>query len=1165
MANRKDYELLFRLNAQMGGSYSSTFTRAQSEFTRLGNEIQKLGKLQGDISSYQKQQSAIESTRSKLENLQKQHDLLQKEINETNGSTTGLEREKAKLEQRIKDTETALGRQNQKLETTGARLKEASVDTGNLSQKDAELTTKIKQLQDEQSRAAESASSFGEKSAQAFGAIQQAIVASGIESALHDIADAYMECVTLASGFGESMSNVEALSGASAEELQQLSAMAKEMGAETKFTAKESADAFQYMALAGWNTESMLAGIEPVLNLASAANMDLATASDIVTDYLTAFGLTADDTAKFVDQMAYAMANSNTNVVQLGEAYKGCAATAKSMGYSVEDVTAVLMTMANAGVKGGEAGTALNAIMTRLATDTKGCASELAEYGVHVYDAQGNMQSLASILNGVSGIWETLTDAQQASLAKTISGTNHYSKLQTIMSGCSAAAERTGQSFNDYATALQNCTGSAGQMSSTMLNNLNGDLTLMNSALDAVKTTIGEEFNPELRRLTQFATETLGIINQFLQAHPALVKGAMSFVAVLGTATVGITAFSAAVKVAKALELATLFTGPTGVAIAAVAGVAALTAAVVGFVTAANEAIPSVSELTQAAQEMNETLNSAVTAYDDTTSSIMAASNLADNYINKLEAMGDASRLSVTEQQEYQNTLALLLQVMPDLSNCISQTTDAYGHTTYTLETNTKTLRSNTEEWKKNAMAQAYQEKLKAIYTAQADVLLEAEKNSVKLTQAENDLKLAEENRAKTVMRMNQIEQEAYSGNRNMRQEYDTLTASLAQYNTEIREAEGTIENLNVAMRNDEEAVAAAKEEVALAEEAVRSLTGVTEAQTQAETEAAAQTQGLQSVIAEATSQVAALTSTYNEAYAAALESVTGQYDLWDKAEKVVATSAGSINSALESQITYWDNYNQNLESLRERTADIEGLNEVIASFADGSADSVNAVAGMANATDTELAAMVQNWKTLQSAQKDVSQSLADLTTDFSNKMDELQQDLAKDIEEMDLGYEAAQSGRATIQGFIDGASSMLPQVQSAYARLAQTASNALSSKTIDIQKRELKGYASGTTAAARGFALVGEEGPELVYFGGGEKVLNAAQTAALQSRTAPAVQALFYPPQASGPVQVTIHVEGNATADTVQSLRDYGADFARQVLEVMEEADADMKRRTIW
>lgn len=183
MASRKEYEMLFQLNAQMNSGFSGTFTKAQSEFAKLGNEIQNLSKVQSDISAYQKQQSAIESTAAKLENLKQQHDLLQKEINETAGSTANLEREKLKLEQRISDTEAALERQNQKLETTDAKLKEAGIDTSNLSGESAKLAAQIDNLKDKQGAAAEEAENFGDTSVQAFEAVQQAIAAAGVAAA----------------------------------------------------------------------------------------------------------------------------------------------------------------------------------------------------------------------------------------------------------------------------------------------------------------------------------------------------------------------------------------------------------------------------------------------------------------------------------------------------------------------------------------------------------------------------------------------------------------------------------------------------------------------------------------------------------------------------------------------------------------------------------------------------------------------------------------------------------------------------------------------------------------------------------------------------------------------------------------------------------------------
>lgn len=258
----------------------------------------------------------------------------------------------------------------------------------------------------------------------------------------------------------------------------------------------------------------------------------------------------------------------------------------------------------------------------------------------------------------------------------------------------------------------------------------------------------------------------------------------------------------------------------------------------------------------------------------------------------------------------------------------------------------------------------------------------------------------------------------------------------------------------------------------------------------------AAQEQAVTDVVNDAEAEIQELVSAYTDAYNAAYDSITKQYDLWDTAEKVVATSASSINSALESQITYWDNYNQNLESLTERAADIDGLSDVIASFADGSKDSVNAIAGMASASDADLAKMVQNYQELQEAQKTTSESMADLETGMSNAMDEIAQNVADSVADMNLSDEAKESAQATIQGFVDGAEGMLPRVQTVFSKIASAASTALAGAS-GSYSGNIPGYAVGTESAAPGFAIVGENGPELVYFNGGETVLTAPETRA--------------------------------------------------------------------
>ena len=337
--------------------------------------------------------------------------------------------------------------------------------------------------------------------------------------------------------FSSSLSEVAAISGATAEELNRMEEAARLYGSTTKFSATEAADALKYMALAGWSAQQSIDGLPAVLDLAAASNMDLGRASDIVTDYITAFGLEVEDAAHFVDIMTYAQNNSNTTTEMLGQAYKNCAATAASMGFTVEEVTAALMTMANAGVKGGEAGTTLNTLMTRLATNAKNCADELGELGVEIYDSQGNMNSLSDILNKMIGAWADLTEKQKNNLSKVIAGTNQYSGFQTVMQGLSDKAVKAGMSFNDYSKALEDCDGTAKDAAKTMSDNLTGDLKALDSALDELKLKIYDDAETPIRNLVKLITKdgiaALDGIIQNLRIVIPIVVGAATALATL--------------------------------------------------------------------------------------------------------------------------------------------------------------------------------------------------------------------------------------------------------------------------------------------------------------------------------------------------------------------------------------------------------------------------------------------------------------------------------------------------------------------------------------------------------------------------------------------------------------------------------------------------------
>lgn len=324
----------------------------------------------------------------------------------------------------------------------------------------------------------------------------------GVSIGLKDTIETYKN-------FEAAMSQVQAISGATGSQLDQLTAKAKEMGSTTKFTATESAEAFNYMAMAGWQTEDMLNGIEGILSLAAASGEDLATTSDIVTDALTAFKLSAQDAGHFSDVLAAAASNANTTVSGMGETFKYAGSMAGSLGYSIEDVALMTGLMANAGVKSTMAGTALNSIFTRLSTNTNGAADALEGLGIAFYDEKGYANDLSDIMDQLRIKTADMNDEQRSQLANTIAGTQAQKGLLAILN----ASE---EDYNKLADAINNADGAAKGMSETMMDNLQGSITLLQSAVDGVKISFGERLSPYVRSLADWLTAQMPAIERGL-------------------------------------------------------------------------------------------------------------------------------------------------------------------------------------------------------------------------------------------------------------------------------------------------------------------------------------------------------------------------------------------------------------------------------------------------------------------------------------------------------------------------------------------------------------------------------------------------------------------------------------------------------------------------
>lgn len=334
-----------------------------------------------------------------------------------------------------------------------------------------------------------------------------------------------IKSVKTASEFEAAMSQVKAISGATGGDFKRLEDIAKKMGATTKFTAIDSAEALKYMGMAGWKTDQMIAGLPPIMNLAAASGENLGTVSDIVTDSLTAFGLKATDAARFSDVLAAAATNSNTNVGLMGETFKYAAPVAGALGYSIEDTAVAVGLMANAGIKGSQAGTSLRSAFTRLVKPTKEVNKGLELIGLSTDDFKG--KSLHETIDILRDSFQGLDGSQQAEIASMIFG-------QRAMSGMLGIINASEEDYNKLTTAIQNSSGSADEMAKIMNDNLHGDLVLLKSAVEGAAIAIGERLRPFIRDVVQKIKEWVDWFNQLDPATQDMIVKIGIFAAAIG-------------------------------------------------------------------------------------------------------------------------------------------------------------------------------------------------------------------------------------------------------------------------------------------------------------------------------------------------------------------------------------------------------------------------------------------------------------------------------------------------------------------------------------------------------------------------------------------------------------------------------------------------------
>ena len=471
--------------------------------------------------------------------------------------------------------------------------------------------------------------------------------------------------VKTASDFDAGMSKVAAISGATGDDLDALRDKAREMGAKTKFSASEAASAMEYMAMAGWKTEDMLGGIEGIMNLAAASGEDLATTSDIVTDALTAFGLTAQDSAHFADILAAASSNANTNVAMMGETFKYCAPIAGALGFSAEDVAEAIGLMANAGIKSTQAGTALRTIMNNLSGEVKITGAALGEVTIATTNTDGSMRELSDILADCRGAFSQLSESEKAQAAEALVGKNAMSGFLALMNAGDADIEKLANSIDHCSDTfvktvdgaiipmsqaleegidwIEEYNGVSEQMAAVMQDNLGGQLTILKSQLEELAISFGEMLMPAIRAIVSKIQAFVDKLNGMSESQRKAVLTIGLIIAALGPLLVILgTVIS---KVGVAMQgFVKLATGvkKLGVAVKAGTGVFGKLGAALGGISGPVLAVIAVVAVLVAAfkhlWDTNEEFRNAITAiWNGIVSKIQA---FCQGIVDRLNALG---------------------------------------------------------------------------------------------------------------------------------------------------------------------------------------------------------------------------------------------------------------------------------------------------------------------------------------------------------------------------------------------------------------------------------------------------------------------------------------------------------------------------------------------
>lgn len=818
--------------------------------------------------------------------------------------------------------------------------------------------------------------------------------------------------------FDSSMSKVKAVSGATGSEFDALRSKAREMGSTTKFSASEAADAMNYMAMAGWKTDEMLTGVEGIMNLAAASGEDLATTSDIVTDALTAFGESADQSGRLADIMAAASSNANTNVAMMGETFKKAAPVAGALGFSMEDTALVTGLMANAGIKASDAGTAMRRGMTNLVKPTKQMQDAMDKYGISVTNTDGSMKSMREITVMLREKLGDLSEEEQVNAAASIFGQNAYAAWLAVING-------SDQDFDKLANAIDNSAGTAKSMAEIMQDNLAGQLTILKSQLQELAISFGDILVPKIRSAVEWVQKQVDKFNALdestketivkfgmvaaavgpvLLVVGKLVTGIGSLVSTVGNAVNAIGAFS---KAHTALAAAA---GPVGLALVAVA--AAAIACKKGYDYIKESARKANPELYETADALKDVAKEAEASGND----IHDAMSEAETSIGAVLKTAEAGNAAIDTIERFGTTGRKTADEMAVMKGAVAELNGLYPGLNLQIDENTGKMNMSTQEVREYISATSEMMKVEAYHKAVASVTEEVTqayadqmRAAYELDKAQAQLAAAQEQQSQAAQAQAAAIDQVSIADAGMAEQMALATSatgnldvSLADLQAAVTEAQAAYDASNISIQELNEYLQYLQETTGLTDEQIASLTESTTAETEAldaaslavdefdtETEEVITTldefgNSVDVSTGEIVEYANAATESYMQAYESAKQSIDGQIGLFDEMTIEAGHSFQEVENAMTSQANSYNQMADDMEvawNYAVKTGDVSTQN-LIKQISD---------LGISGAGDMHNLAMA-----IQNEDYDIVESMSSMTAEVGSAKDRYARILAQ-------------------------------------------------------------------------------------------------------------------------------------------------------------------------